>query len=92
MLTRTVQYMIVFERIVVSLCIHLFLHAFHRMCVYSLRHAVCACIQRLVGVILLIQAWRLSDPASNPPAHQISHRCAFVPLSPKQGDHSFPLM
>lgn len=41
--------------------------------------AACACIQRLVGVSLLIQAWRLSDPASNPPAHQISRRCAFVP-------------
>lgn len=29
---------------------------------------VCACIPRPAGVSLLIQAWRLSDPAPNPPA------------------------
>lgn len=38
---------------------------------------------RLAGVTLLILAWRLSDPAPNPPAHQISCLCAFVgSLSP----------
>ena len=52
--------------IVVSRCIHVFLPMFH-----------CACTQRL-GVLLLILAWRLSDLASNPPAHQISCLCAPV--------------
>lgn len=53
------------------------------------------CFSRACALIVyrsLILAWRLSDPASNPLAHQMSHCCAFVPLSPAQGDHGFPLM
>lgn len=79
------MYTIVTECIVVS-------HV--HMC-FCLHCALCArvLLRDSQESVLLIQTWRLSDPAPNPRAHQISHRWAFVPMSPAQGrDHSFPLM
>lgn len=43
---------------------------------------VCACIPRPAGVSLLIQTWRLSDPAPNPPApSDLSSLCLCGPVA-----------